>query len=208
MRQPHIANKRSRGRGGGRRPQNPHNQTFDSNGPGVRIRGNAIQVFEKYQQLARDASSAGDRVAAENLFQHAEHYYRLHQAAQANVAGNGQDRRPQQHGQPQQQQPAAGANPGGDAAPQAEPQTESRTQPQVEGQAEPRVETPAEAPAEQAPASAEAAAESEAPRGRGAGNGRRRPRRSAEENAAPGAKAESSDQSSDDAEPESEPAPA
>jgi hypothetical protein len=52
-------------------------QTFDSNGPDVRIRGNAFQVHEKYLALARDAQSAGDRIAAENYLQHAEHYYRI-----------------------------------------------------------------------------------------------------------------------------------
>ncbi|WP_414639805.1 DUF4167 domain-containing protein [Arenibaculum sp.] len=52
-------------------------QTFDSNGPDVRIRGNAFQVHEKYLALARDAQSSGDRVAAENYLQHAEHYYRI-----------------------------------------------------------------------------------------------------------------------------------
>lgn len=55
-------------------------QTFDSNGPDVRVRGNAWQVFEKYQSLARDAQSSGDRVLAENYLQHAEHYYRLIEA--------------------------------------------------------------------------------------------------------------------------------
>ncbi len=55
-------------------------QTFDSNGPDVRVRGNAWQVFEKYQALARDATSAGDRVAAETYLQHAEHYYRIIEA--------------------------------------------------------------------------------------------------------------------------------
>jgi hypothetical protein len=52
-------------------------QTFDSAGPDIRVRGNAYQVWEKYLGLARDAQSAGDRIAAENFFQHAEHYYRL-----------------------------------------------------------------------------------------------------------------------------------
>ncbi|TAN57249.1 MAG: DUF4167 domain-containing protein, partial [Rhodospirillales bacterium] len=52
-------------------------QTFDSNGPEVRVRGNAHQVLEKYLQLARDAQAAGDRIAAENYYQHAEHYYRV-----------------------------------------------------------------------------------------------------------------------------------
>jgi hypothetical protein len=74
--------RRSRGRGsnnGGRRQNNVplRHQTFDSNGPDVRIRGNAFQVYEKYQALARDAQTAGDRIAAENYLQHAEHYYRI-----------------------------------------------------------------------------------------------------------------------------------
>ena len=64
--------------GGGRQKNMPlRHQTFDSNGPEVRVRGNAYQVFEKYLALARDATSAGDRVAAENYYQHAEHYYRI-----------------------------------------------------------------------------------------------------------------------------------
>lgn len=80
--------KRQRGRnrggggGGGNKPQNA-NRAFDSNGPdGVKVRGNAQHVFEKYQQLARDAASAGDRVLAENYLQHAEHYFRLLRALQ------------------------------------------------------------------------------------------------------------------------------
>lgn len=55
-------------------------QTFDSNGPDVRVRGNAWQVYEKYQALARDAQSSGDRVLAESYLQHAEHYYRITEA--------------------------------------------------------------------------------------------------------------------------------
>jgi hypothetical protein len=67
--------------GGNRGPRPPHRmQTFDSNGPSVKIRGNAYQVFERYIALAREASSSGDRIAAENLYQHAEHYYRIMQA--------------------------------------------------------------------------------------------------------------------------------
>jgi hypothetical protein len=46
----------------------------------VRVRGNAWQVYEKYQSLARDAQGAGDRVLAESLLQHAEHYYRVIEA--------------------------------------------------------------------------------------------------------------------------------
>jgi hypothetical protein len=75
--------KRSRGRG--RRPQNNNinpNRTFDSAGPEIKIRGSASHVYEKYLQLARDANSAGDRVAAENYLQHAEHYWRIMAANQ------------------------------------------------------------------------------------------------------------------------------
>jgi len=79
------ASKRQRGRG--RKPggQN-HHRSFDSNGPSVKIRGSASQISEKYQAMARDANLAGDRIAAENYLQHAEHYYRLVRAAQANAA--------------------------------------------------------------------------------------------------------------------------
>lgn len=73
--------KRSRGRG--RRPQNNSNRTFDSAGPEIKIRGSASHVYEKYLQLARDANSAGDRIMAENYLQHAEHYFRVMSAAQA-----------------------------------------------------------------------------------------------------------------------------
>jgi hypothetical protein len=86
--------KRPRNRGNlGRKPSNNRNQTFDSNGPSVRIRGNAYQVHEKYLALARDAYAAGDRVMAENYFQHAEHYYRIVNATTDPASGpryNGQ----------------------------------------------------------------------------------------------------------------------
>lgn len=62
---------------GGNRRINPRVHTFDSNGPDVRIRGNAMQITEKYVTLARDAQGAGDRVLAESYLQHAEHYQRL-----------------------------------------------------------------------------------------------------------------------------------
>lgn len=65
------------GPGGKNRHMNSRSQVFDSNGPEGRIRGSAHQVMEKYLAMARDASSQGDRVAAENYYQHAEHYFRL-----------------------------------------------------------------------------------------------------------------------------------
>lgn len=79
-----MKRQRGRNRGGGGKPQQQNaNRAFDSNGPdGVKVRGNAQHVFEKYQQLARDASSSGDRILAENYLQHAEHYFRLVRAMQ------------------------------------------------------------------------------------------------------------------------------
>ena len=72
---------RMRGRGHGRKSGNSRNQSFESNGPDVKVRGNAQQVVEKYLTLARDASSAGDRINAESYYQFAEHYYRVMTAA-------------------------------------------------------------------------------------------------------------------------------
>jgi hypothetical protein len=66
-----------------RRGPNPLTRSYESNGPDVKIRGNAHHVAEKYLQLARDAHTSGDPVAAENYLQHAEHYFRLIAAAQA-----------------------------------------------------------------------------------------------------------------------------
>jgi len=88
-----------RSRRGGRRPQggtNGHNNSggntfnpnrvYDSSGPEVKIRGTASHVYEKYLQLARDANASGDRVMAENYLQHAEHYFRILAAMQAQQA--------------------------------------------------------------------------------------------------------------------------
>jgi hypothetical protein len=81
-----MKRQRSRNRGGGNgggKPQQNANRAFESNGPdGVKIRGAAQHVFEKYQQLARDALTAGDRVLGESYQQHAEHYFRVLRAVQ------------------------------------------------------------------------------------------------------------------------------
>src|SRR6266436_1620468 len=82
-------------------------QTFDSNGPNVKIRGNAYQVFERYIALAREAATSGDRIAAENLYQHAEHYFRI-----MNANGEGQG---QQGGVPRPMTPADTEMTGSDA---------------------------------------------------------------------------------------------
>jgi hypothetical protein len=62
--------------------QNPMTRVYESNGPDVKIRGTASHVADKYMQLARDSQSSGDPVAAENYYQHAEHYFRLIAAMQ------------------------------------------------------------------------------------------------------------------------------
>ena len=71
------------------------NHVFDSNGPDVRLRGTAQQLFEKYLQLGRDATSGGDRVMAESYFQHAEHYFRILNAMQQMQGQQGQQNPPQ-----------------------------------------------------------------------------------------------------------------
>jgi hypothetical protein len=95
------------GTGGGIRHHNGNiplnrNHVFDSNGPDLRIRGTSQQLFEKYLQLGRDATSSGDRVMAESYFQHAEHYFRIlnamNQAAQQG-APNGQGHQSAHNGQ-------------------------------------------------------------------------------------------------------------
>ncbi len=91
------------------------NHVFDSIGVNLRIRGTSQQLFEKYLQLGRDATSSGDRVMAESYFQYAEHYFRIlnamNQAAQQNSQQTGQQGN-QQNGQPPQQnyQPYSGQN--------------------------------------------------------------------------------------------------
>ena len=78
-------NRRQRGRNNRRNNNNQpnRNQVYDSNGPSIRVRGNAQQVMDKYLALARDAQAAGNHVMAEAYFQHGEHYLRIHVANQA-----------------------------------------------------------------------------------------------------------------------------
>ena len=105
-----MRGRNNRGGGGNGGPPRQHNgniplnrnHVFDSNGPDLRVRGTAQQLFEKYLQLGRDATGSGDRVMAEGYFQHAEHYFRIlnaiNQATQQQV----------QNGQPQQVAPPNG----------------------------------------------------------------------------------------------------
>ena len=83
---------RNRGRnnrrpGGGGSPSNnvggnSLNRVYESNGPDVKVRGTSQTIAEKYNQLGRDAQSAGDNVMAESYFQFSEHYFRVWAAAQ------------------------------------------------------------------------------------------------------------------------------
>lgn len=138
--------KRQRGRNNGRnKPHMPHmpnrgTQTFDSSGPEVRIRGNAYQVLEKYLAMARDASAAGDRIAAENFYQHAEHYYRVINANnehRQHIQGGqhgGQQHNNQQHPHQQHAQQHDGrGHDGGQQDPGAGPQPLTGPQSHGEG---------------------------------------------------------------------------
>lgn len=90
---PGQQNKRSRGRGNGRKNVNPLSRNYESNGPDVKVRGNPSHIAEKYVQLARDAQASGDSVMAENYLQHAEHYFRIISAAQAQNQARQEQRR-------------------------------------------------------------------------------------------------------------------
>ncbi|KPH88393.1 hypothetical protein GLUCOINTEAF2_0201593 [Komagataeibacter intermedius AF2] len=128
------------------------NHVFDSNGPDLRVRGTAQQLFEKYLQLGRDASSTGDRVMAEAYFQHAEHYFRILNAMTQAAQQSQQER--QERMAARQQRPADNRQPSDasseDAAeqpasqPQAAEPAETAPQPTVASE-------PAPAPAPRAP---------------------------------------------------------
>ncbi len=111
-----------RGRGRGRKVQNPLGRNLESNGPDVKIRGNAAHIAEKYTTLARDALSSGDMVAGESYLQHAEHYNRIIMANQAQQpaaqgdsmngagAGRGRGSAPGEDSKDQQPEVAADGN--------------------------------------------------------------------------------------------------
>jgi hypothetical protein len=136
MRQGQQNNNKQRMRGRNRKGPNPLTRSYESNGGDVKIRGTALHVAEKYVQLARDAQSSGDRVAGENYLQHAEHYYRIVAAAQAQMPQpqpvyrndedgddeDGQDRQDGRNAFGGPQQPGYGnQNPGSQSAYEAQP---------------------------------------------------------------------------------------
>ena len=127
---------------------NNSHRNFDSNGPDVKIRGTATNIFERYCQLARDANASGDRVAAENYLQHAEHYYRIMLAQGVTPmqrAANQQQAAQQSGQQPQGQPPQQG---------QQQPSAEGGEQPSLEMELEAVLETDQKAPADRDEANA------------------------------------------------------
>jgi hypothetical protein len=89
----------------------------------MRIRGTASQIYDKYCALAHDANASGDRIAAENYLQHAEHYFRIH-----NANGGTPARGQQQKGQPQSKQDQASQDiPGTGPQPDVEPASEGKS---------------------------------------------------------------------------------
>ena len=53
-----------------------NNDTFQRKAPG-RNNHNAAKLIEKYNNLAREALSSGDKILSENYFQHADHFKRI-----------------------------------------------------------------------------------------------------------------------------------
>jgi hypothetical protein len=90
---------RSGGGGGGNKRHGGGRNSFESNGPEVKVRGTAQQVLEKYLALGRDAATAGDRIKSEAYFQYAEHYYRIANAdgAPGNNTNQNQNQNQNQH---------------------------------------------------------------------------------------------------------------
>ena len=53
-----------------------NNENFKRKAPG-RNNHNAPKLIEKYNDLAREASSSGDKILSENYLQHADHFTRV-----------------------------------------------------------------------------------------------------------------------------------
>lgn len=121
-------NRRGRTRSGGKRSQGPRNRNYQSSGGDNKVRGSAQQVLDKYLAMARDATSAGDRIAAEGFFQHAEHYYRVlnDRPDQSKKSHTDRQQKSGSHGRDNKQEPADNAPPQA-AAPEAaaEPSVEA-----------------------------------------------------------------------------------
>ncbi len=140
-----MAQNSKRGRGSRRRQggNNNPNRSMDSQGPEVKIRGTAQQIYDKYTALARDAFSSGDRIRGESLQQHAEHYYRMLKAMQSQEK---KDDRSQQDAKSDKSE--ASGNEARDDAAQNE--GDSRSGKDEAENAKPREDPPAEASEDEA----------------------------------------------------------
>jgi hypothetical protein len=94
------------------------NTSYESNGPDVKLRGNAQQLYEKYTALAHDASSSGERISAEAYSQFADHYFRLHQAAVGAAEARRQNDAPSEQSGQQRNKPQAESADTGDSQPE------------------------------------------------------------------------------------------
>ena len=61
----------------GQQPNRPRPQGVRPPGNPHRAAANARSNYERYTALAKDAARRGETIEAENLFQHAEHYFRV-----------------------------------------------------------------------------------------------------------------------------------
>jgi len=163
---PNQNQRRSRGRGNNPNNNNnsgglrtSRNQTYESNGPEVKVRGSAQQVLDKYLQLARDCQSGGDRVKAEAYLQFAEHYYRI-----VNVDQDGNQAKPDRQ-QLSDRQPSPDRQQSPDRQPSSDAQPQSDQKP---AEAEAREDRSA-APENQSEPASEQRAKERTPRGRGRG---------------------------------------
>ncbi|MBL4874089.1 MAG: DUF4167 domain-containing protein [Rhodobacteraceae bacterium] len=130
---------RSRNKNNNRRSNNTSgsvvNRVFDSTGPEGRVRGTPQQIIEKYRGLAHDALMDDDRVAAESFQQHAEHYSRILQVAQRQIA----ERQAEQQAQQAEQQAQQAERQAEQQARQAQQQQQKQQQKE---QAKPEIEQP------------------------------------------------------------------
>ena len=106
--------RRGRSRNTGKRNpnqnQNSRSRNYENSGSENKVRGSSQQILDKYLALARDASLAGDRIAAEGYHQYAEHYFRLLNPEPGTEGGNNSNkhnRKPRYENQHNQQEETA-----------------------------------------------------------------------------------------------------
>ncbi len=144
---------RSRNKSNRNRPSggNVINRVFDSSGPEGKVRGTPQQIIDKYNQLARDAQLAGDRVATENFQQHAEHYTRLLSEAQREMEAKREEQERQNRERQAERDRERAERQEREAAQQEQPSTPhidpgAGDQPDVSGSDSGLVETPEDKP--------------------------------------------------------------